>query len=993
MLAWMLLLWSSSALALNPALDISQYAHTSWKVRDGFAKGTITSIAQTPDGYLWLGTEFGLLRFDGVRPVAWQPPANQQLPSSNIRNLLATRDGSLWIATDEGLARWKDGQLTRNQRLAGRSVGRLVEDHEGSIWATTYVNFKWSLCVIRSLSAECHGDDGGAGVGAIGLYEDRKRNLWVGTGGGSAGVWRWRPGPPRFYPLSAPTNGIRALLEDEDGVLLVSHAGGIARVRDSGTELAYALPPSKKWFDFSLLVRDRDGGLWLGGAAGGGLVHFHAGGVDAFGTSDGLTGDVVYAIFEDREGSLWVATVDGLDRFRDVAVATYSVKQGLSNAVVSSVLASTDGSLWIGTNDRLNRWSHGRATVDGQPAATGIQSILQDSLGRVWVSTLRETGYLERDRFVPVSALRSGPIRSIVEDGDANVWIANDDLGLFRVSTRTGEIAHTSWADLTHKVAASAMSADRSRSGVWLGFPVGGVVHFADGQVRASHGPADGLAAGPVRSLRLDRDGTLWVAADQGLSRLKDGSVATLTSKDGLPCDALHWTVEDDDQALWLGMECGLARMSRPEVDAWTAAGHNDHAAKPSVRVTVFENDDGFRLYPAPNYFGSPVAKSTDGKLWFVAEGGLSVVDPRRLTVNSLPPPVHIERMIADRKAFEVAARGREGLELPPRVRDLQIDYTALSLVAPEKMRFRYKLEGWDPEWQEVGTRRQAFYSNLPPRAYRFRATASNNSGVWNEAGAAVDFSIAPAYYQTAWFLTLSVASVVALVWTGYRVRVRIVEQHEREITALNERLMKAQEQERIRIAGELHDGVMQQMLAVTMMLGTARRRMDDPSKARETIDQIQEKVMQVGTDIRQLSHDLHPPMLQEAGLPNAVRSYCEQFSGTSGLAVSCDADERVKDLSRGASLALFRIVQEALGNAAKHARARQVAVRLTRMNGEVSLTVSDDGVGFEPGRLGTAGGLGLVMMRERASQLNGRFEFESTPGRGTTIGVVIPFR
>jgi signal transduction histidine kinase len=355
---------------------------------------------------------------------------------------------------------------------------------------------------------------------------------------------------------------------------------------------------------------------------------------------------------------------------------------------------------------------------------------------------------------------------------------------------------------------------------------------------------------------------------------------------------------------------------------------------------------------------------------------------------------VHVEQIIADRNTYDLASPANRQVSLPAGIRDLQIDYTALSLVAPEKMRFRYKLEGWDHEWQEVGTRRQAFYNNLPPRAYRFRVTASNNNGVWNETGTALDFSIAPAYYQTTWFPILALGALLTLVWAAHRIRLRIVETHGREITALNERLMKAQEQERIRIAGELHDGVMQQMLAVTMMLGTAKRKIAaNAADAEASIDKIQQKVIQAGTDIRQLSHGLHPPLLQQAGLPDALRSYCEQFSVASGIPISCEADDHARDLSRGTALALFRIVQEALGNAAKHATASRVVVRLKRTDTTVVLVIIDDGVGFDRSRLGTSGGLGLVMMRERAGQLNGTFEFESTPGRGTTISVVIPFR
>jgi signal transduction histidine kinase len=411
------------------------------------------------------------------------------------------------------------------------------------------------------------------------------------------------------------------------------------------------------------------------------------------------------------------------------------------------------------------------------------------------------------------------------------------------------------------------------------------------------------------------------------------------------------------------------------------------------VHPVAFDSTDGVRTFVGGSYFTAPAAKTPDGKLWFTSQDGATVVDPGHIVVNTLPPPVQIERITADHTVYDASASRADGLRLPPLTRDLQIDYTALSLSAPEKTQFRYMLEGFDRDWQEAGTRRQVFYTNLPPRAYRFRLIAANNSGVWNETGAAVDFAIAPAYYQTRWFLVLSTLAVLAAGWTAHRLRLRIVESHEREILALNERLMKAQEQERTRIAGELHDGVMQEMLAVTMMLGSAKRRIPDDVEGKAVIDKAQEKLIQLGTDLRQLSHELHPPMLQEMGLPGAVTSYCEAFGASSGIPISCDADETVRDLSRGAALALFRILQEALGNAAKHAHAKQISVRLTRSNDVVSLLVSDDGVGFDRSRLGTSRGLGLITIRERAGQLNGTFDVDSAPGRGTTIKVVIPFR
>jgi signal transduction histidine kinase/ligand-binding sensor domain-containing protein len=983
-----MLTWSPCALALNPALDVSQYAHTSWKIRDGFSKGTIDAIAQTPDGYLWLGTEFGLLRFDGVRNVVWQPPAGETLPSTWVRSLLVGRDGTLWIGTLKGLASWKDGKLAQYPRIGGMSVDTLLEDRQGTVWAAGFDVPDGKLCAIdRGTGAtRCHGEDHTLGTYVGSLYEDASGNLWAGA---ETGLWRWHPGPPKSFPGLEGLNIADAIIEGDNHALIIASRAGLRQLVE-GKVQEYAIPGGRSLRP-NLLLRDRDGGLWIA-ALGEGLSHVHEGRTDVFAQSDGLSSDQVYRLFEDREGNIWVVTADGLDRFREFAVSTISVKQGLSSNAVGSVAAASDGSVWLGTTRGLNRWEDGRIEVHRE--VPNVASLVHDNRGRFWVSTSRQAGYLEHGRFVPVSGVPDGNIRSMAVDRRGDLWIANQTVGLFRVHTeRKRGVESIPWTGLGHKDFASVVIADPTRGGLWLGFYQGGMAYFADGRILESYGPADGLGGGVVNDFHIDPDGTLWAATEGGLSRLKDGRIATLTNRNGLPCDTVHWVVEDDAHSFWLYAACGLVRIARAELEAWAAVSDDTKRAVRTIQAVVFDASDGVRSHAAAGGYRPLVAKSADGKLWFVPWDGISVIDPLHLPVNTLLPPVHIEQITADRTTYEVTSIAGGPIRLPPLIRDLQIEYTALSLVAPEKMRFRYRLEGYDRDWQDAGTRRQAFYTKLPPNNYRFRVIASNNSGVWNEAGTAIEFSIAPAYYQTGWFLTLSAGVVVGLVWVAHRLRLRIVERHEREISALNERLMKAQEQERIRIAGELHDGVMQQMLAVTMMLGTAKRRIPDGLDAKATIDKAQEKLIQVGTDIRQISHDLHPPVLQEAGLPQAVQGYCEEFSASSGIPVSCDADEVARELSRGAALALFRVVQEALGNAAKHAHATRITVRLTRSDGTVSLLVSDDGVGFDPSRLGMSGGLGLITMRERASQLNGTFEFASAPGHGTTIRVVIPFR
>ena len=980
------LTWCRSAFALNPALDINQYAHTSWKIRDGFSKGTIHAIAQTPDGYLWIGTEFGLLRFDGIRNVEWRPPAGEMLPNTWIRSLLVGRDGRLWIGTLKGLASWKEGKLTRYPRIGGMAVDALLEDRQGTVWAGGFDVPDGKLCAIESGTGatRCHGQDHALGSYVGALYEDASGNLWVGA---QNALWRWRPGSPKAYPGFEDLNIADSIIEGDDHTLIISNREGLKQL--AGGRIQEHTLPGIRRLRPNHLLRDRDGGLWIA-TLGEGLLHVHQGRTDVFAQSDGLSSDRGLRLFEDREGSIWVATTDGLDRFRELAVTTISVKQGLSSDGVGSIAAASDGGVWLGTARGLNKWKDGRVEVS--PAVQNVASMIPDDRGRFWLATYRQPGYIENRRFVPVTGVPDGNTRSMAVDQRGDLWIAIQSLGLFRVR-RERAVESIPWSSLGRKDFATVIVADHARGGLWLGFYRGGIAYLADGRIQEGYEPADGLAGGIVNDFHIDRDRTLWASTEGGLSRLKDGRVNTLTSKNGLPCDTVHWAREDDAHSFWLYTACGLMRIARADLEAWAAASDENRGARRPIPAVVFDASDGVRSHAASTGWRPLVAQSPDGRLWFLPIDGISVIDPHHLPVNTLPPPVHIEQVTADRSTYEVASMAGGHIRLPPLIRDLQIDYTALSLVAPEKMRFRYMLEGYDRDWQDVGTRRQAFYNSLSPRTYRFRVKASNNSGVWNDAGAAIDFSIAPAYYQTTWFRALSVGMVIAVVWAAHRIRLRIVEKHEREISALNERMMKAQEQERIRIAGELHDGVMQQMLAVTMMLGTAKRRIADESDAKATIDKAQEKLIQVGTDIRQISHDLHPPVLQEAGLPQAVQVYCEEFSVSSGITVSCDADETARELSRGAALALFRIVQEALGNAAKHAQAKRITVALERSAGAVSLTVSDDGVGFDPIRLGTSGGMGLIMMRERASQLNGTFEFESSPGRGTTIRVVIPFR
>jgi signal transduction histidine kinase/ligand-binding sensor domain-containing protein len=971
LLALFIVAWSPRAFALNASLDVSQYAHAMWKNADGFMPWTIYAIAQTPDGYLWLGTESGLVRFDGVTFSPWQPPANQVLPSTYITALSATPDGALWIGTDRGLAMWDGRTLRSHDRLADRYVGTLLRTRDGTVWliSVNRATGKSLLCAVASGAVTCSGEDGGPGADAIGLHESRDGTLWVGT---RDGVWLWKPAGRRFFPIGRRQNGIQGLYDGDDGSLHVITETGVRRLAGSEVTEVVAFSPPIAGANVRRALRDRDGSVWMESMSG--VVHVRKGRVEVFTKVQGLSADRIYTIFEDREGNIWVATSGGLDRFSDAVGATVSSRQGLASDLVNSVLVSRDGSIWAATAAGVQHLGASATTLD---RTRGVTSVFEDQAGRIWAAGDEGVvGLIENGRLADVAGFPRDFTRSIVEDSDY-VWVVNQARGIFRMSRDAQVAEHVDW----NPPNVSAAAADPRKKGIWVGFGAGGVAHYVDGRTREAYSPADGVGPGRVRWLSLDGDGTLWIATEGGLSRLQNGRIATWNRQHGLPCDTILWMIDDGRGALWLSTSCGLLRVDKADLTDSAAVVHS----------TTFDSSDGVRTHLEMYPLTAPVIRAGDGRIWFVAQEGLGVIDPKRLAYNRAPPSVQIEHVIVDHKEMPVAGTARA--TLPALTRDVEISYTALSLVAPEKNRFRYKLDGYDSDWQDAGHRRQAFYSHLPPRTYRFRVIASNNSGVWNEAGAALEVVIPPAYYQTTWFAALVGGVVVALVWGAHRVRLRIVERHEREISALNERLMKAQEQERIRIAGELHDGVMQQMLAVTMMLGTTKRKAARDADIQASIEKIQQKVIQAGTDIRQLSHGLHPPLLQEAGLPGALRSYCEQFGMASNIAIDCALDETARDLSRGAALALFRITQEAIGNAVKHANAKHITVHLARVNGSIALTISDDGIGFDRNRLSTSGGLGLVMMRERAGQLNGTFDFDSAPGRGTRIRVVIPFR
>ncbi len=990
MTACMLLVCQAYAFALNPNLDVSQYAHTSWRIRDGFPAGTIRAMTQAADGYLWLGTEFGLFRFDGVRAVQWNPPARKPLPSTNIRSLWWAPDGRLWIGTSRGLVSWDGRELTHYPELDGLNIEVLLEDRERTVWVVAgFTLSEARLCRIVNGKTQCYGEDGGAGAGVTTIYLDSGGTLWAGA---MTGVWRWKPGPPKFFPIAGLAQRTYALLENDDGGILIARRDGITKLKNGSFE-PYS-PAAGLQFPSYRLFRDRNGSVWVGAVIDRGLLHIHQGKTDVFTQADGLSGNNVSSFFEDREGNVWVSTEDGLDRFREFTIATFSIRQGVSSRSITSVHAAKDRGVWLGTSDGLNRWTDEDLTIYRRRASRGgtrevpgsglpddaVYSVFEDEQRNLWAGTLSGVAILNSDGFHAVAGIPSGNFFSIAGDGAGNVWISHDT-ALFHVRHER-VVERLPWASFGRKAPARALLHDSGRDGLWIGFLEGGVAFYQNNQLRASYAGPQGLGGGRVQSLYRDDHGALWAATQGGLSRIQDGRILTLTSRNGLPCDTVHWMMDDDAGSAWLFMACGLVRIARPELDAWAAEpGHTLHP-------TVFDSFDGIRNHPMLLGLSPLVAKAADGKLWFLNADGVAIIDPHALSTNTAPPPVHIEQITADDKIYDAT----NGLRLPARTRNLTIDYTALSLAAPEKMRFRYVLEGQDPDWKEVINDRQVQYSNLPPGSYRFRVVASNNSGVWNETGAMLGFSITPAFYQTRWFQAAMAFSFVALLWAAYQWRVA-------QLARQFNRTLDARVSERTRIARELHDTLLQSFHGLLLQFQTAAYLLPErPAEAREQLDGAIVHAAKAITEGRNAVQGLRSSTLERNDLAIAIRTLGDALASDASAPTAPDfsvaVEGETRDLHPIVRDEIYKIAAEALRNAFRHAHAARVEVEIRYDDEQFRLRVRDDGTGIDPKVLanhGLEGHYGLRGMPERAALIDGKLAVWSEAGAGTEVELCVP--
>lgn len=775
---------------LDPTKAITQYTQNSWRTEAGLNNDSVTAIAQTPDGYLWLGTEEGLARFDGVRFTVFNKQNTPALRGNQISALLVDSRKNLWIGTD-------GGGLTR------LTAGKF----------TTYMN-----------------RDGLANGSILSLYQDKAGTLWIGTNGG--GLFTFQNGIFKKYTLagSLPDSAVFSISGSRDGTLWVGTHAGLARLAKN--KITVFTKENGLGDNYVKSVRvDRHGSVWVG-TNGGGLGRFVNGRFLNYTTRDGLSSNAIWSIYEDRQGTIWVATIDaGLNRFSDGKFSSYVARDGLPTNRVLSVLQDKEGSLWIGTGGaglvRLTDGSFTTLTTREGLSNDVILPVYEDREGGIWLGTNggglnhlkagRVTTYTTRN------GLKDNVVFSIAEDKDGDLWVAtrsglnrfkdgkftafttNDGLpggiilslyqdreGTLWAGSRGGLSRFDGTRFKTYTTAdglsnnyVTSIYEDQARS-LWIGTGGGGLNRFREGRF-SSFSTRNGLSSDAIRTINGDADGTLWIGTSGGgLDRFKNGKFTDYTSRVGLFDDELFQILSDRKGYLWMSSNKGVFRVAK-----WQLAAYADGRVD-SIDSIPYGTADGLKNKECNGGFQPAGWRTKDGRLLFPTMGGLAIVDPNRLKTNQVAPPVVVERVAIDGKLF--------GLDKPvvakPGKGQIEFKFTALSLIASNQIRFKYKLEGFDKEWVDAGDRREAFYTNISPGDYQFTVVASNKDGVWNTVGASVPIRLLPHFYQTHLFQGLCVTLLGLLSFGIYRFRIAHLVANERRLMLLvDERTQELQDE------------------------------------------------------------------------------------------------------------------------------------------------------------------------------------------------------
>jgi signal transduction histidine kinase/ligand-binding sensor domain-containing protein len=947
--------------------SLTQYSRTVWTQQQGLPQDTVHAIAQTADGYLWLGTDEGLARFDGYEFVAFTKE-HDDLPADSITSLAAGKDGSLWIGTQDGLARY-DGKhfhsYKRNDALKDSAIESLLVDPAGSLWMVSggdvsrfdgaaFTDFRAGheipLNRVRALAQDGNGTLYAAGYSGVvrftggrfqtviasdvlssdfplGVRADGSGTIWVlGTRGVIA---RDREGRIRRYSQAEglPNSfGLTGAIElDREGNVWVGTAAGVARLERDVFRMRNDMGEGSGRGSVRCIFEDREGNIWLG--TNNGLVRQHDDLFTVYGKTEGLPSDEPTSVHQDRSGRVWAGFLDGGLRLLSGGQAPAP----LPTEGVFSIHETPGGELLVAGREGLRILSAGRWRSFVPPDPIGRKSVynaLGDSSGRIWLALPSGLGVLTGSRFESVIAGGVQPdasLYSLAEGTDGSIWAGSYRKGLWRIQ----------------------------------------------GDQKRLYTVADGLGSNQIHALYADPDGAVWAGTfGGGLSELRNGAFVSYAAKDGLLSDNIS-NILDDGTSLWLTTTRGICRVSKQELRDFAA--HRTTALHPSNYGIA----DGLRSAHGPSAISGGGDRHADGSLWFVTSGGLAVYEPGRSSQPAPEPPLHIVDMASDDRPLDVSGSPR----IPAARGRLQLRYVAIHLSAPEAVHYFYRLDGLDSGWISAGLRREVVYDNLRHGHYRFRVKAELAGVPARESS--VEFDVLPRVYEATWFRLLAVLLVMALGWAAYRVRVA-------QIRARFSGVL----QERARLAREIHDTLAQAFVGIGSQLDVVEMKLPDSAEdAKGSLELARRMAQHSLTEARRSVLDLRTAALDHQDLTTALKSCTVMWAAGSNVDVQVEVHGDTAAVPPDVSHQVLRIAQEAFSNVLKHSGASRVVVDLGVDARQLDLQVGDNGCGFEPRDVFSSanGHFGLMGMRERAERVNGELHLESRPGQGTQVHIQVP--
>ena len=1004
------------------------YRSDAWKTEQGLPQNNVQRLLQTRDGYLWVGTRFGLARFDGVKFTTFSLANIPAMVSDNCVTLAEDPDGHLWIGTDNGLLRLENGAFRRftvREGLGHNRIMSLCPSHAGGVWIgtgrgiTRFQNGRFRNYTNLQETARTAVDL---------VYEDRESNVWFQV---ETGLRQLDPVTGKVKAVtsrSEPAGGIiKSIFMDASGKLWFGNSVGLHYLFENKiTSFSRERDPQKPDAAFPLyhILETRSGELWVNFQRNEGLYQFAHGKFLKFDPPPEVGGDYVNCMIEDREENLWLGTsVGGLVRIQHRPVVSYSGLDGLPGEDSWSVCESQDGGIWASSGDGFCRIGAGPVTaylIPGYPSGK-VKTLYEDKSGQLWLGKEAGIGLnasLHRfkdgkiEDFSTNAGINSRYIRSLYEDRAGHLWIGTDQ-GMNRY--RDGQFTRYTVKDGLGVNDVRAFLEDRSGR-LWIGTYGGGLNWVQDGRFSAIT-RKEGLTSDFVWVLHEDHEGTLWIGTDNGLNRRKNGKLFRFTKKDGLFDNLINHLMEDDLGNFWISCNRGIYRVRRDDLNEF-AEGRLG-----TIRYVAYSEADGMVTSETNGEVQPAGWKARDGRLWFPTAQGVVVIDPKAMKDNLVPPPVVIEVMKVDsEKSFlggskqetegglESAATSPFPAQARPRVKNAEVQlgpgegrviefqYTGNSLVAPEKVLFKYKLEGYDTNWVDAGSRRVAYYTNLRAGHYRFSAIACNNHGTWNTQGDSMSFYIAPHFYQTYPFYT---ACFLGLMLSGYGI-------HRRRVSVLTtihglER-QHGLELERTRIAKDMHDGLGASLTLISLQSELARRDAGQAEAAQAHLEKITLATREMLRSLDEIVWATTPNHDTLESLLVYLCKFAQEYLRPADIRCRLDIPEALPQdlISAETRHHVLLAAKEALTNIVRHAAPSEVWVRAQLSPTVLQIQIEDDGRGFDsastsllstPAREGRArpAGNGLPNLKHRLEAIGGTFVLETRPGGGTKIKMTIP--